>query len=77
MGCLFLACTYASCTFKHTARLGYRTTEFVTDFLGYKLTKGKERTKTFDEEFKKLRTDPTHTFVNIQETVRKESTKVL
>ena len=37
LGCLFLACTYAECTFKHTAHITPRITKFAKDFISYNI----------------------------------------
>lgn len=77
LGCLFLACTYAKCTFKHTSHLTPRITEFSTNFTSYKLSKNLLSSKTFEHEIVNVKMDPSHTFLNIQDVVRQRSTLVL
>lgn len=77
IGCLFIGCIYTKCTFKHTAHLTPKISEFVDEFVAYKRPHKTERANIFDKQFEKIKSSPSHDFATIQSKVKGRSTKVL
>ena len=77
LGCLFAACTYADCTFKHSAHITPRITEFMKDFAAFQINDKHYRKKLFEEDFDKVKIKPEDKLSSIQMKVKNQSTKVL
>lgn len=77
LGCLFIACTYTGCRFKHTVLLTPKVVEMTKDFENYTFKKGAFAKMDFADDFSNIRLHPSHDFAKVQDIIKEKGTIVL